>query len=461
MALGHSNNIDNIGEKGNEQMFPTSSNPPTRLGFALGTQTNATRLNGCGKLASTLVFLAIHFFVNPASAGYITFTGRTFGTSYMIKVIDEQPIEAEKLESTILQRLDEIDAKMSTWREDSEVVQFNKAPAGEWFAVSSETAELVGHAIELSEETQGAFDVTVGPAVALWNFGAQTQDQFRIPTDEQINTTLERIGYQKLATRAEPPGLKKSVGGLEIDLSAIAKGYAVDAVAELLDEYPNFMIEIGGEIRTKGSRDLGRGWRIGLEAPVRNERRVDSTINLHDDAMATSGDYRSFHMHNGKTYSHTIDPQTARPVEHQLAAVTVLAKDCTTADAMATALLVMGPEKGQEFANEHNVRALLISRVSNEGNEEYSRTVAANFPTAAEEQTAAPGYWKTFLITAAVFGLAIVAMSIGTIIANRRLQGSCGGMAGIKDAGGNTICDMCTKPSPECTGEPTDATQAV
>lgn len=398
---------------------------------------------------SRLVFVW-GLFIASAQADYVTLSGRIFGTSYMVKVRDQESIDIKGLESTILGRLDEIDRRMSTYRDDSEVSRFNESAANTWFSVSLETASLVQRALDIASQTSGAFDITVNPAVSLWNFGAQKSvGEWDMPTDEQVAMTRQRVGYDKLAVRLEPPALKKSVDGVEIDLSAIAKGYAVDAIAELLADFEHYMVEIGGEVRTRGSRPLGDGWRIGLESPTRDQRRVDSVLSLKDEALATSGDYRNFYTRNGITYSHTIDPKTGRPVEHELTSVTVLTQDCATADALATAILVMGPDRGLVFATENNVRALLVSRVG----DQLIQKATPGFPFADQDKPPT-SFLGTFLVTAIVFGIAILAMSVGTIVANRRLQGSCGGMAGLKDSGGKTICDMCTKPSPECSGEP-------
>jgi len=183
---------------------------------------------------------------------------------------------------------------------------------------------------------------------------------------------------------------------------------------------------------------------------------VDSIVSLDNRSLATSGDYRSYFEHAGVTYSHTIDPHTARPVTHDLAAVTVIASDCVQADALATAILAMGPEHGTSWANANNVTALLLTRTGNR----IERTTTGAFPLVdaanADAVAGESNLLRMFLITTAVFAIAVAAMAIGTIIANRRLQGSCGGMAGLKDAGGKTICDMCTKPSPDCSGEPGD-----
>lgn len=406
--------------------------------------------------------------LSPLHAEYITISGRAFGTSYMVKAIDkarsaDEPSTQESLESSLAsrieQRLDEIDRAMSTYRDDSEVSRFNQADPGVWFSVGQETAKLVQRALEISEKTDGAFDVTVGPAVGLWNFGADAGQRFKVPSDDQITEVLTRVGHEKLLVRLDPPAIQKTTTGVQLDLSAIAKGYAVDAIAELLNEFPNFMVEIGGEVRVKGSRDLGNGWRIGLESPDPNRRKVDSVVTLHDQALATSGDYRNFHVHDGAAYSHTIDPRTARPVTHALAAVSVIADNCADADAYATALLVMGVERGKPLAEANQLQVLMTTRDSSDlqsagvSTAQLTKVATDGFPS---EPTSNPnGFVTTFLVTAAVFGIAVLAMSVGTIVANRRLQGSCGGMSNIKDSGGNTICDMCTRPSSECTGQPT------
>lgn len=398
-----------------------------------------------------------------AHADFVTLSGPIFGTSYMVKVGAVETIDSNSLDSKIQSRLGEIDSRMSTYRDDSEVSRFSQAAASVWFPVSPETARLVQRANAISQETDGAFDITIGPVLALWKFGArQTDGGFQPPQGELIENALAKVGYEKLDVRLDPPALKKSVDGVEIDLSAIAKGYAVDSICELLAGFEHYMVEIGGEIRLRGARQDGTPWRIGLEAPTRDDRRVDSIVELDNTAMATSGDYRNFHVHDGVTYSHTIDPATGSPVKHKLASVTVLASDCATADALATAISVMGPERGVAWAEENSVKALLVSR----DGDELVRSSTSGFPAVTQSEPAASGrestggFFGMFIVTAVVFGIAVLAMSIGTILANRRLQGSCGGMAGLQDSGGKTICDMCTKPSTECSGDPAIASRS-
>lgn len=312
----------------------------------------------------------------------ITLSGPTMGTQYTVKLAKlPDGISAEFLSGEINDRLRLINQQMSTYIEDSEISRFNRAAADSWFDVSPETALVVQAAQSISESTGGAFDVTVGPLVDLWNFGPDRREQ-TLPSDAEVDKARQRVGFAKLSVRKAPPALKKDAEGLRVDLSAIAKGYAVDAVAEILDEcgVTSYMVEIGGEIRVKGSRPGAGGWRIGIESPVSGKRRIERVIELKDIAMATSGDYRNYFEVDGKRYSHTIDSATGRPVKHALASVTVLAKDCMTADALATALLVMGPERGLAWAEENRVAARFVTRTKEGFHEQTSKSFAELHP---------------------------------------------------------------------------------
>lgn len=383
----------------------------------------------------------------------IEISGAIFGTTYSVKLDSSRAVRKD-LQAAIESRLNQIDALMSTWRDDSDVSRFNLSTSTDWYAVDAETAAVVDRAQEISRATNGMFDITVGPAVRLWNFGSGGTDEFAVPSDKLIAETLAIVGHDRLEARIAPPAIRKSVPGLRIDLSAIAKGYAVDAVAELLlkSSYDSFMVEIGGEVRAQGRKHDGSSWRIGLESPKRNAREIEAVVSLNDVALATSGDYRNFFELDGQIYSHTIDPRTARPVTHGLAAVSVIAEDCASADAFATAMLAMGPEVGAAWAKQNQISAMFFVRSANN----IERVATSGFPqleVATRDMERAEGsFLQLFLATAVVFGIAILAMSVGTIIANRRLKGSCGGMAGLKDSHGKTVCEMCTRPSPECAG---------
>lgn len=420
------------------------------------------RLSGARSLPLFLLPLLTLLSCSTATvADAVRINGQIFGTSYHIQAVSAREIDVPSLSTAISHRLDEIDRRMSTYRDDSDVSRFNRAETGAWFPVDEETAAVVSLAQSVSRETAGCFDITVGPAVRLWNFGAGAVKRFQPPNEQQIAETLTIVGFEKLDVQLAPPALRKSVSGLQIDLSAIAKGHAVDAVSRLLEDHEisGYLVEIGGEVRAFGVNHDGSAWRIGLEAAQPDARRVDAVVSLDREALATSGDYRNFFEFEGRTYSHTIDPSTASPVDHHLAAVTVIADSCARADALATAILVMGPERGLAWAASQNVKAMLLSRSPNDAPNGAVHRETVNFPefdvvTPTQAATTASSFLRLMAVAVVVFGIAFLAMSLGTIIANRRLKGSCGGLAGMRDEHGQTLCDMCTKPSPECSGDP-------
>jgi thiamine biosynthesis lipoprotein len=224
---------------------------------------------------------------------------------------------------------------------------------------------VVATALEVHGRSAGAFDITVGPLVDLWGFGGGSKQFDRVPTHAEIAAAAARIGSAALEVRLDPPALLKHADR-EIDLSAIAKGYGVDRAALWLEGngVVNYMVEVGGEVRTGGRNPQGRKWRIGIEAPeLLQQGRAITAMAISGESVATSGDYRNYFESGGRRYSHTIDPATARPVEHALASVTVVAADCKTADALATAIDVLGPDRGLAFAERENLPVYLLVRV--------------------------------------------------------------------------------------------------
>ena len=211
--------------------------------------------------------------------------------------------------------------------------------------------------------TNGIFDVTVAPLVDSWGFGPLPPAS-RIPTGEQIQTTLEAVGYPMLHTRRSPPALRKDHPGLSVDLSAIAKGYAVDLIAEHLEqlELNDYLVEIGGEVRVHGQNSEGQQWRIAVERPLAGSRSLQTILYLTQGAVATSGDYRNFLEVDGRRFSHAIDPHTGQAVAHNLASVTVVGDSTMIVDALATALLVMGPDLAYKFAIKNDLAAFFVIR---------------------------------------------------------------------------------------------------
>ncbi|MGI6302422.1 MAG: FAD:protein FMN transferase [Verrucomicrobiota bacterium] len=295
-----------------------------------------------------------------------SFGGPVMGTSYHIKVVlpgdGELP---EGLSAGVHERLERVNALMSTYRSDSEVSRFNAAEGPVWMDCSAETAAVVAEALELGRMTDGSLDITVGPLVDLWHFGSGGGDaDDSVPSPEQIEAVRPVIGLDAIDVRMDPPALFKRASGVRIDLSAIAKGYAVDRAAEYLLErgVGHFMIEVGGEIRVHGLSARGGRWNIAVEQPLPGLRRSQRVLSLSDLAVATSGDYRNYFEVDGRRYSHIIDPGTGRPIEHALASVTVLSSSCMRADGLATAMLVLGPDRGWELALEHDWAVYFLIR---------------------------------------------------------------------------------------------------
>lgn len=290
--------------------------------------------------------------------------GPVFGTRYHINVVlTEDPERLENLSQGIEKVLEDVDASMSTWREDSELSRFNSLEdQSEWVEISPPLHEVLTTARKVSELTDGAFDVTIGPVVNLWGFGPDARPD-KIPGDDELAARLAKTGYGKLELRSDPPALRASPNQY-IDLSAIAKGYGVDAVASYLKEegITAYLVEIGGEVQAFGHKPGGEAWRLAIEQPVSERREINRVVALDRHAMATSGDYRNYYESEGRRFSHTIDPKDGRPISHTLASVTVISDNCMMADALATAFNVMGHEQAKSLATRENIAAYFIVR---------------------------------------------------------------------------------------------------
>jgi thiamine biosynthesis lipoprotein len=290
-------------------------------------------------------------------------TDSIFGTTYTIKVV--APITANKLSQLtieIKQRLEQIDAAMSSWRSDSQINLFNNSPINQWMQVSVDTYKVIKIAQHISQLTKGSFDITTAPLVKLWGF-KEYQSTSSIPSDAEIIQALKNIGFTKLQLDDATHSIRK-LAPIRIDLAAIAKGYAVDVISELLltHGYDNHLVEIGGEIKLNGMREGGNKWRLAIEQPQELEGSIAKIITLTNAALATSGDYRNYFVAGGTRYSHSIDPNTGYPISHNLASVTVIDSSSARADALATALTIMGIKQGLVFAQANNIAALFIIR---------------------------------------------------------------------------------------------------
>ena len=310
--------------------------------------------------------------------------GATMGTTYTVKVVGlPAELKPERIQAAIDSILEKINRQMSTYLPDSELSQLNRSQATDWIDASQELVDVLKQAQRVSALTNGAFDVTVGPLVNLWGFGPSTGIN-QVPSDQDIQEARNRVGYRGLQVRSSPPAIRKDRPDLYVDLSAIAKGYAVDKVAEHLQalEIDDYMVEIGGEIQAKGRNASDRFWRIAVEKPSTGSRSLHTVIELNDVGIATSGDYRNYFEKEGRRYSHTIDPMTGHPVTHKLASVTVANPSTMQADVMATALMVLGPRAGYRFAEQHKLAAFFIVK-SEDGF--YDKVTAAFRPYLAPE----------------------------------------------------------------------------
>lgn len=306
----------------------------------------------------------------------LAISGTTMGTSYHIKLAPAigEKINLLSLKEQIILRLDGIDNKMSTYKKKSEISNFNRHLSDSWMPISAETMGVISAAQQISRLSDGAFDITIGKLVNLWGFGP-TITIDAIPDVNDIQTLQSQVGYHKLELRQTPPALRKSSNAVYLDLSAIAKGYAVDAIAKLLldNQIDNFLVEIGGEIITHGHKQQQQPWVIGIESPIAGQRSIRKKLHLPDVAMATSGDYRNYFEHENTRYSHTIDPKNGYPIKHQLASVTVIDRSCMRADALATTIMVMGPDKGLDFAWQHQLAIFMLVKQGEHFIEKHSK----------------------------------------------------------------------------------------
>ena len=282
----------------------------------------------------------------------ISLSGKTMGTTYHVKYLDEGSMKAtsEKTHEEIEAILKDVNAKMSTYKKDSELSRFNQnTQVNTPIEISADFAKVLAEAIRLNKVTEGALDVTVGPVVNLWGFGPEKRPE-KQPTPEQLAERQAWVGIDKITLdmSGTKPTLSKALPQVYVDLSSI------------------YMVEIGGEIRAKGKNIEGKPWQIAIEKPTTTgERAVEAVIGLDNMGMASSGDYRIYFEENGKRFAHEIDPKTGYPIQHHLASITVLAPTSMTADGLSTGLFVLGEDKALEVAEKNNLAVYLIIKTDN------------------------------------------------------------------------------------------------
>jgi thiamine biosynthesis lipoprotein len=289
------------------------------------------------------------------------FGGPTMGSTYSVKYLEGPGVAPKaQLQAATQHILDDIDQQLSTYRADSDIERFNALPANSCLVVGEMVRALVQAGEQLSQESGGALDLTVEPLLNLWGFGPQSRGE-QVPSAEQIAEARLRVGHQHL--RLDGEQLCKDAA-VEVDFNSIAAGYAVDRVSARLQALGvgSSLVEITGELKAQGKKADGSSWRIAIEAPRDDVQQAQQILDLDDLAVSTSGDYRNYFERDGQRYSHTLDPRSGAPITHHLAAVTVIDPSALRADGLSTLLMVLGPERGLAYAEQHRIAALFVVR---------------------------------------------------------------------------------------------------
>lgn len=290
--------------------------------------------------------------------------GAIFGSYYQVSIADRLTQgQAQRLDEGLAEVLEQVDAAMSIYRDDSELMAFNQAPLGEWQPLSNELIEVLAISQSVAEASHGAFDVTIGGLVNLWSFGSEARPR-EVPDPATLQQRLGEVGPGSIEIDEQAMQARR-LRDVFIDLGGVAKGHGTDRVAAYLDAQglEHYLVNLGGDLVTRGYRDAEQQpWRVGIEAPLTDRQEAQFILPLHVISIATSGDYRNYFEEDGQRFSHTIDPRSGRPIDHRVASVTVAHPSNAWADAWATAMLVMGDEEGLALAREQDLKVLMLVR---------------------------------------------------------------------------------------------------
>jgi thiamine biosynthesis lipoprotein len=318
---------------------------------------------------------------SPAAAVVERLQGETMGTTWSVALRRPIGLALAEIRQRIERELDRIVAEMSHWLPGSDLDRFNNAAAGTWHRLPERFWTVLAFALDLAERSNGAYDPTIGRLVDLWGFGPRSAPPC-LPPEHEIARALAASGWHRVVL-CHAQRKARQPGGLRLDLSSVAKGYAVDAVMGCLDDLgvTHALVEIGGELKGAGVKPDGTPWWVALEPPPAPGSDVvrppPTVVALHGFAVATSGDYCRYLEIEGRRFAHTIDPRTGRPLANAPAAVTVLHTSCMQADALSTLLTVLGPEAGMAYAEEQKLAALFVVRDGNGLSERASSAFAA------------------------------------------------------------------------------------
>lgn len=286
-----------------------------------------------------------------------TLSGPTMGTRYSAVFSATRDLDEARLAAALFEAVDRVDRQMSTWKPESDLCRLNRAPVGAWVQVPAELMSVLQAAIRIARQSNGAFDIGVGDLVAAWGFGAGASAGDAVPRPPAGRpATVDALELDPCLRRV------RKHAPLALDLSAIAKGFAVDEMAHVMRRFwvSSWLVGIDGEMRAEGAKPDGTRWAVAHERPIRGVREAMGVIELEDCAVATSGNYRQFREIGPRTISHTMDPRTGLPLENGLASVTVLAGTCMEADAWATAFMVLGDVAGPRLAEAMGTEAIFV-----------------------------------------------------------------------------------------------------
>lgn len=324
----------------------------------------------------------------------VLWQGKTMGTTYTIKFNQAPDGPVLPSQDEVEKILKAINQSMSTYIPDSEISQINNSlKANEVHKISRDFSNVLSFSLRIAKKTDGLFDPTIMPLVRLWGFGPDGKR--KVPSDQEVEEAKAKVGYGQVVHNDKESEVMFLKPKMSLDFSASAKGYAVDKISEFLTKrrIVDHMVEIGGEVRTAGKNN-GKPWNIAIETPDPNftKKSIQRVIPLVGLSLATSGNYRNFFTENGKSYAHTMDYRTGRPVKGIVASVTVLSKDsCMDADGWATALMAMGPEKGIEFTKKYSIAAYFIYAPDDNVQEGFKTYESIEFKRILGQQKIAEG----------------------------------------------------------------------
>lgn len=312
----------------------------------------ALLLGGCDNSSST-------------QATPLVLEGKTMGTFWRVSLAGIDAARADDLRIKIQAQLDGDDKQLSTWKNDSALMRFNRSASTQPWPVEEAMSDIVTLSLRIGAKTDGAMDITVGPLVNLWGFGPARQP-VKTPDEAQIAAAKAQTGLQHLSVinRAGQQFLQKDLPGLFVDLSTVGEGYAADHLARLMEQegISRYLVSVGGALASRGTNPQGKPWRVAIQKPTDQENAVQAIVDINGHGISTSGSYRNYYELDGKRLSHVIDPATGRPITHKLVSVTVISPTALEADGWDTGLMVLGPEKAKAVALKEGLAVYLVTK---------------------------------------------------------------------------------------------------